>query len=98
MKMYGGGMGDQIKRYCEKMEPEDYEDILDNEARVSDGEQFDKDPNCVETKDRGRQVTICRSGNTKLGTSSSSKLSIFSDAPLINATLASKLLLLPSGR
>ena len=22
MKMYGGGMGDQIKRYCEKMEPE----------------------------------------------------------------------------
>ena len=22
VKMYGGGMGDQIKRYCEKMEPE----------------------------------------------------------------------------
>ena len=26
------GMGDQIKRYCEKLEPEDYEELLDNEV------------------------------------------------------------------
>ena len=25
-------MGDQIKRYCEKLEPEDYEELLDNEV------------------------------------------------------------------
>ena len=27
------GMGDQIKRYCEKLEPEEYEELLDNEVR-----------------------------------------------------------------
>ena len=59
--MFSGGMGDQIKRYCERMEPEDYEDILDNEARVSEGlVESDQDPNCKQTKDRGRQVIICR--------------------------------------
>ena len=26
------GMGDQIKRYCEKLEPEEYEELLDNEV------------------------------------------------------------------
>ena len=26
-------MGDQIKRYCEKLEPEEYEELLDNEVR-----------------------------------------------------------------
>ena len=60
MKMLSGGMGDQIKRYCEKMEPEEYEDILDNEARVAEGEAFDTDPNCFATKDRGREVKVCR--------------------------------------
>ena len=25
-------MGDQIKRYCEKLEPEEYEELLDNEV------------------------------------------------------------------
>ena len=64
VKMYGGGMGDQIKRYCEKMEPEEYEDILDNEARVAEGEVFDADPNCFSTKDRGREVKVCRSGTS----------------------------------
>jgi len=34
VKMYGGGMGDQIKRYCEKLEPEEYEELLDNEVVV----------------------------------------------------------------
>ena len=29
------GMGDQIKRYCEKLEPEEYEELLDNEVRSS---------------------------------------------------------------
>ena len=52
-------MGDQIKRYCQKLEPEDYEDILDNEAKVSEGE-VDTDPNCQNTEDRGRKVIICR--------------------------------------
>ena len=60
VKMFSGGMGDQIKRYCEKMEPEEYEDILDNEARVAEGEAFDTDPNCFATKDRGREVKVCR--------------------------------------
>ena len=27
------GMGDQIKRYCEKLAPEEYEELLDNEVR-----------------------------------------------------------------
>ena len=27
------GMGDQIKRYCEKLEPEEYEELLDNEVK-----------------------------------------------------------------
>ena len=59
-------MGDQIKRYCEKMEPEEFEDILDNEARVAEGEVFDTDPNCMSTKDRGREVKVCRSGTWTL--------------------------------
>ena len=34
------------------MEPEAYEDILDNEARVSEGlEESDQNPNCEQTKD-----------------------------------------------
>ena len=30
------GMGDQIKRYCEKLEPEEYEELLDNEVSHSE--------------------------------------------------------------
>ena len=30
------GMGDQIKRYCEKLEPEEYEELLDNEVILLD--------------------------------------------------------------
>ena len=30
------GMGDQIKRYCEKLEPEEYEELLDNEVTHSE--------------------------------------------------------------
>ena len=52
-------MGDQIKRYCEKLEPEDYEELMDNEARLAE-ELVDYDPNCIQTKDRGREVFICR--------------------------------------
>lgn len=52
-------MGDQIKRYCEKLEPEDYEELMDNEARVAE-EGLDYDPNCIQTMDRGREVFICR--------------------------------------
>ena len=59
VKMYGGGMGDQIKRYCEKLEPEEYEELMDNEARVAE-DLVDYDPNCIQTKDRGREVFICR--------------------------------------
>ena len=29
-------MGDQIKRYCEKLEPEEYEELLDNEVTHSE--------------------------------------------------------------
>lgn len=53
------GMGDQIKRYCEKLEPEEYEEVLDNEARMAEGE-LDSDPNCFQKKDRGREVSVCR--------------------------------------
>ena len=71
-------MGDQIKRFCDKMEPEvrpkhhifydrkcsifcqEYEIIVDNEVRKSEGEQFDEDRNCYKTKDRGREVEVCR--------------------------------------
>ena len=133
VKMFGGGMGDQIKRwhstkklpfnlsqskmstpfqkenvchwriifvnvkraspilnsrYCEQLEPEDYHLLEDMEvsnissfvsksppstvstatesswsrskARQSEGESFDVDPNCVKTKDKGRDVEICR--------------------------------------
>jgi len=64
VKMYGGGMGDQIKRYCEKLEPEEYEELLDNEARVAE-ELIDYDPNCIKTKDRGREVFKCRCSTNK---------------------------------
>ena len=90
MKMYGGGMGDQIKRYCEKMEPEEYEDILDNEARVAEGEVFDSDPNCFSTKDRGREVKVCRSDKSQLYRIRITKLYLYSDAPLTSVILASK--------
>ena len=52
-------MGDQIKRHCEKLEPEEYELVLDNEARMVE-EDLDSDPNCYQTKDRGREVSVCR--------------------------------------
>merc|ERR1712013_739262 len=50
----------QIKMYCDQMVPEDYEDILDNEAMVSEGLiESDEHPNCKNVMDRGRQVIIC---------------------------------------
>ncbi|CAB4055228.1 RP-S15e [Lepeophtheirus salmonis] len=33
VKMYGGGMGDQIQRYCEKIKREDYNELLDIEEK-----------------------------------------------------------------
>ena len=30
------------------------------QARVSEGEEFYTDPNCIKTKDKGRHVEICR--------------------------------------
>jgi len=67
VEMFFGGMYEgNIKRYCEKMEPEDYEDILDNEAGLSEGlEESDQDLNCEQAKDKGRQVTICRCSTDK---------------------------------
>ena len=91
-------MGDQIKRYCEKMEPEEYEDILDNEARVAEGEVFDTDPNCLSTKDRGREVKVCRSGAWTLSRSRITKLSSYSDAPLTSVILPSTVGGLQPGR
>merc|ERR1719400_2728703 len=53
--MFGGGMGDQIKRYCERLEPEDYEKLVDFEVAVSEGKEFyDGDPNCLKTMNKGR--------------------------------------------
>ena len=71
-------MGDQIKRYCEKLEHEEYEELRDNEvifysslnvkhkdktlllqANVAN-ELVDYDPNCIQTKDRGREVFVCK--------------------------------------
>merc|ERR1711976_263135 len=74
VKMYGGGMGDQIKRYCEKLEPEEYEELLDNEARKVE-EMLDSDPNCIQTKDRGRDVNICRCSTNKCNSGDSLLLS-----------------------
>ena len=71
-------MGDQIKRYCEKLEHEEYEELRDNEVisylsftgRQGDktvlfqanvaNELVDYDPNCIQTKDRGREVFVCK--------------------------------------
>lgn len=60
IKMFGGGMGDQVQRYCKKLSPEEYETVVDNEARVNEGEDFDEDPNCFQMEDKGREVFICR--------------------------------------
>merc|ERR1711976_447056 len=76
VKLYGGGMGDQIKRYCEKLEPEDYEELLDNEAKRAE-DLIDYDPNCIQTQDRGRMVFICRCSANKCNSGDSLLLSKF---------------------
>ena len=53
------GMGDQIKRYCEKLEREEYDEVVDNEARL-EAEEIYTDLNCYPTQDRGREVSVCR--------------------------------------
>ncbi|XP_023324932.1 uncharacterized protein LOC111698747 isoform X2 [Eurytemora carolleeae] len=70
-KMSGGGMGDQIKRFCELLSPEEYESVQDYEARILEGEIFDSDPNCFLTKDKGRRVFICRCSTDRCNTSQS---------------------------
>jgi len=69
-------MGDQIKRYCEKLEPEDYEELLDNEAKRAE-DLIDYDPNCIQTQDRGRMVFICRCSANKCNSGDSLLLSKF---------------------
>lgn len=63
LKMYGGGMGDQIMRKCELMNKAKFDDLLEKEAakerlRVS-GEGVDVDTACYDSVHNGRPVSIC---------------------------------------
>ena len=62
------GMGDQIKRYCEKLEREEYDEVVDNEARL-EAEEIYTDLNCYPTQDRGREVSVCRCHTDKCNAS-----------------------------
>lgn len=59
-KMYGGGMGDQIRRYCEEVKANVYKDLKEMEKRKMN-HTFDdtEDIECYADIDRGRKVTIC---------------------------------------
>ena len=61
-------MGDQIKRYCEKLEREEYDEVVDNEARL-EAEEIYTDLNCYPTQDRGREVSVCRCHTDKCNAS-----------------------------
>lgn len=70
VKMYGGGMGDQIRRYCESIPREDYNDLLEKEDRKASDEHFDHDPACYETVHNGRDVHVCICSGDKCNSAS----------------------------
>merc|ERR1711935_422934 len=57
-KMYGKGMGDQIKRYCEAIAREDYNNLVDQE-HFAENNSVDDDPTCWDTIHNGRKVRVC---------------------------------------
>merc|ERR1712203_163869 len=57
-KMFGKGMGDQIKRYCEAIPREDYDALVDQE-QFRKNNHTEEDPTCYDTTDNGRQVRVC---------------------------------------
>ena len=57
-KMFGKGMGDQIKRYCEAIPREDYDALVDQE-QFRETNHTDEDPTCYDTTDNGRKVRVC---------------------------------------
>ena len=58
VKMFGGGMGDQIRRYCEAIPREDYKDLQEKEE-MKETELPDEDPACHDTVHNGREVRLC---------------------------------------
>merc|ERR1712223_577323 len=59
-KMFGGGMGDQIRRYCEEVDAKVYKDLKDMEKRKMNQSLDDThDIECYADIDHGRKVTIC---------------------------------------
>jgi len=72
-KMYGKGMGDQIKRYCEAIPREDYNDLLEKEEMYA-MDKIDDDLSCYDTTDNGRQVRVCVCTSEKCNSSPPTKL------------------------
>lgn len=59
-KMFGGGMGDQIRRYCEDVSPDVYKALKEKEQRKLNGTiKGIRDIECYDTVDHGRDATIC---------------------------------------
>jgi len=59
-KMYGGGMGDQIRRYCDEMESDAYHRLKEIEKnKLNDTIEDTEDSECYDATDHGRKVIIC---------------------------------------
>jgi len=58
VKMFGGGMGDQIRRYCEDISREEYTSLQEKEE-LKETEYPSEDPACYETVHNGREVKKC---------------------------------------
>lgn len=59
-KMYGGGMGDQIKRYCDDVEPEVYNALKETEKMKRNHTIEDtENSECYDDIDHGRKVVVC---------------------------------------
>eukprot|EP00093_Oithona_nana_P010150 10150.XXX_209751_210164_1 [CDS] Oithona nana genome sequencing. len=68
--MFGGGMGDQIRRYCEAIPREDYKDLQEKED-MKETELPDEDPACHDTVHNGREVRVCICTGDKCNAASS---------------------------
>lgn len=69
VKMFGGGMGDQIRRYCESIPRHDYYDLLDKEEQKI-LENLDTDPACYQDVHNGRDVKVCICSGDKCNSAS----------------------------
>jgi len=61
VKMFGGGMGDQIRRYCDKIPPKEYGILQEKEERKRspDYSGTEEDSECYDTVHNGRDVVVC---------------------------------------